>query len=303
MPLDLGHGKSLDDAPGTIGVVTWKDAARASSDTNANSSRIEYPALPDSITSDPNAGRVDPRDWFHDPSRPLELEIGCGKGTFILEQSGASPAINYLGIEWTREFYMYTADRLRRAQRINVRMLHADASDFLRWRCPDRTLDVIHLYFSDPWPKSKHHKNRVVQHRFLAEVCRTLKPNGELRVVTDHDQLWEWCSGHFALWANNPVPPTGDSPSLRLHADSNTADGSHRPLTAAAGGTDAASYHARVHDAATAFLATLPSPPLEILPFTPPQWVGEGCVVGTNYEKKMCVAASKQAYSCVLKKR
>lgn len=271
MSLDLGHGKSMDDALGTIGVVTWKDAARA----GRESLRVEYPALPDSITNDPAAGRIDPRAWFADSSRRCELEIGCGKGTFILEQSAASPDINYLGIEWTREFYMYTADRLRRAQRTNVRMLHADASDFLRWRCPDSTLDVIHLYFSDPWPKSKHHKNRVVQHRFLTEVWRTLKPSGELRVVTDHDELWEWCSGHFALWANGgTAPASGES-----------------------------SYDMSVHDTATTFLAKLPTPPFEMSAFTPPEWVGEGCVVGTNYEKKKCVAASKQPHSCVMRKR
>lgn len=268
MPLDLGHGKSLDDALGTIGVVTWKDAARAS-----NPLPIEYPALPDEITNDAAAGRVDPRSWFANPARRLELEIGCGKGTFILEQSGASPDINYLGIEWTREFYMYTADRLRRALRTNVRMLHADASDFLRWRCPDATLDVIHLYFSDPWPKSKHHKNRVVQHRFLAEAWRTLKPRGELRVVTDHDELWEWCTGHFGLWSG------------QSH---------HEP---------ASSYDTRVHEAAAALLTKLPTPPFEMSTFTPPDWVGEGCVVGTNYEKKKCVAASKHPHSCVLRKR
>ncbi len=90
MPLDLGHGKSMDDAPGTIGVVTWKDAARAGSDVHGARLRIEYPALPDTITSDPVAGRIDPRAWFAHPHKPLELEIGCGKGTFILEQSGAN---------------------------------------------------------------------------------------------------------------------------------------------------------------------------------------------------------------------
>ena len=296
MPLDLGHGKSLDDALGTIGVVTWKDAARAS-----NPLTVEYPALPDEITNDAAAGRVDPRSWFANPARRLELEIGCGKGTFILEQSGASPDINYLGIEWTREFYMYTADRLRRALRTNVRMLHADASDFLRWRCPDATLDVIHLYFSDPWPKSKHHKNRVVQHRFLAEAWRALKPRGELRVVTDHDELWEWCTGHFALWS--VVPPTAAlSGRCEVSATSeSTSNRTDRPGTV--GGTENPSYDTRVHESAAPLLAKLPTPPFEMSTFTPPEWVGEGCVVGTNYEKKKCVAASKQPHSCVLRKQ
>jgi tRNA (guanine-N7-)-methyltransferase len=232
MSSDLARGRTLDDAPGVIGVTPR-----------------EYPPLPDSIASDPHSGRLDPRAWFADASRPLEIEIGCGKGSFILEQSGAEPGVNYLGIEWTREYCLYTADRLRRAGRRNVRMLHADGSDFLRWRVPDGIVRVIHLYFSDPWPKTKHHKNRVIQERFLRECARVLVPAGELRVVTDHDELWAWDMERFA-----PVSGSGG--------------------------------------------------PFELLPFTPPAWVGEGCVVGTNYEKKKCVAAgNKPPHAAVLRKR
>jgi tRNA (guanine-N7-)-methyltransferase len=185
MSFGLGHGRHLDDAPGVVGVT-----------------REELPPLPDAILHDPLAARVDPRLWFPDPNLPLEVEIGVGKGAFLLGEASAHPDINYLGIERAREFYLYAADRVRRRALRNVRMLHADAPDFLRWRCPDSIVRTIHLYYSDPWPKTRHHKNRVVQDIFLAQVHRVLIPAGELRLVTDHPQLWEWYQRFIERWAN-----------------------------------------------------------------------------------------------------
>lgn len=162
----------------------------------------ELPPLPDDILSDPRAGYVDPRRWFRDPGLPLEIEIGCGKGTFIVEESKARPGANFLGFEWEGEFFAYAADRLRRAGSRNARMLHADATEFLRWRTPDAIVRTVHLYFSDPWPKRKHHKNRVVRDGVLAQVWRVLEPGGELRVVTDHDDYWGWMEEHFTRWCS-----------------------------------------------------------------------------------------------------
>lgn len=182
MSFGLGHGRTLDDAPGVVGV---------SSD--------ELPPLPDDL-SDVAARHVDPRRWFADPAKPFEIEIGSGKGAFLIQQGSADPGTNILGIEWAREFYLYTADRVRRRQLTNVRVLHTDASQLLRWRVPDGICRVIHLYFSDPWPKKRHHKKRVVQNTFLEDAHRILIPGGELRVVTDHDDLWAWDCAHFDRW-------------------------------------------------------------------------------------------------------
>ncbi|TVQ63953.1 MAG: tRNA (guanosine(46)-N7)-methyltransferase TrmB [Phycisphaerales bacterium] len=208
MSFGLGRGKPLDDAPGLVGV-----------------SQQELPPLPDEIAADPLAGRLDPRTWFPtrqaDPARPFEIEIGSGKGTFLLEQAAAQPGTDFLGIEWAREFYLYTADRVRRRRLPNVRVLHTDATEFLRWRVPDGIVDVVHLYFSDPWPKPKHHKKRVVQDRFLAEVRRVLKPGGELRVVTDHAELWAWDQAHFDRWTGADADQLpgydGSAPAFTLH--------------------------------------------------------------------------------------
>jgi tRNA (guanine-N7-)-methyltransferase len=142
------------------------------------------------------SGHVDPRNWFGEPAHQFEIEIGCGKGTFLLQQARLRPEVNYLGIEWAREFYRFAADRMRRHDMPNVRVLRADASEFIRFRCPDSIAAVVHLYFSDPWPKKRHHKRRVIQDRSLIEFHRVLLPGGELRLVTDHDDLWAWYQNH-----------------------------------------------------------------------------------------------------------
>ncbi len=159
---------------------------------------IDQSDLPAFDPADPTACRVDPRTWFEHPERRFELEIGSGKGTFLVQQAVLQPETNFLGIEWAAEFYRYAADRLRRNDIRNVRMLRGDATEFIRYWCPDSIAAVIHLYFSDPWPKKRHHKRRVVQDHTLAAFHRILQPGGELRIVTDHDDLWEWMQTHAA---------------------------------------------------------------------------------------------------------
>lgn len=150
----------------------------------------------------PERGRIDPRGWFEHSGRRFEIEIGSGKGTFLVQQAPLQPDVNYLGIEWAGEFYRYAADRMRRRHLTNVRMLHADATEFLRYWCESGVAAVIHLYFSDPWPKKKHHKRRVVQDHTLPVFHRVLQPGGELRLVTDHDDLWAWYEDHAARHAH-----------------------------------------------------------------------------------------------------
>lgn len=170
----------------------------------------EFPPLPDDIITNPLAGRLDIRAWFPHPERRLEIEIGSGKGTFLVQQASLTPETNYLGIEWAREFALYTADRVRRNRLPNVRVLNTDAAEFLHWRVPDAVAAVVHLYFPDPWPKTRHHRRRIVQQRFLHDVHRVLTPGGELRVVTDHDGYWEWMQREFA------AVTTGDAPLFQL---------------------------------------------------------------------------------------
>jgi tRNA (guanine-N7-)-methyltransferase len=270
MSFGLGHGRTLDDAPGVVGV-----------------SDAELGPLPDSVLTDPESGRVDPRRWFGDPARPFELEIGSGKGTFLVQQAALEPGMNFLGIEWAGEFYQYAADRVRRRRDAgsltNVRMLHGDATEFLRWRCPSGVCRVIHLYFSDPWPKSRHHKKRVVQHRFLADAWRVLEPGGELRVVTDHADLWAWDLAHFESW----VAPGTDFGAF-LGAAEGRLDAARSLVPPMPGGVEA-------------LRGSMPASPFELIGFDRPDSAGDGEVVGTNFERKF-IAEGRSFNAGVLRK-
>jgi tRNA (guanine-N7-)-methyltransferase len=141
-------------------------------------------------------GRIDPREWFQDPAGPLQIEIGSGKGTFLVQQTALEPKASFLGIEQAGDFYRYAADRIRRHGLKNVRVLHADANEFIRFWCDDGVAAGIHVYFSDPWPKKRHHKRRVINDQSLRDFHRVLAPGGWVHLVTDHDQLWAWYEDH-----------------------------------------------------------------------------------------------------------
>ena len=124
-------------------------------------------------------------------ARPVEVEIGTGKGTFLLARAKARPEVNFLGIEYARPYCLYAADRFRRHELQNVRMLHADAGHFFRVCVPDESLWRVHIYFPDPWPKRKHHHRRLIQPPFVERARRTLRVGGQLILVTDHMGYFE----------------------------------------------------------------------------------------------------------------
>ena len=180
----------------------------------------DLPPLPDDLLGSPESAWIDPRAWFPDPAQPFELEIGSGKGAFLVQTAGERPGTNSLGIEYAHEFYEYTADRIRRHGLTNIRVLNADAAPFVRFRVPTGIVDVLHLYFPDPWPKPRHHKRRMVQDSFLEQAHRIIKPGGELRIVTDHAGYWAWMEEHFDCWCatDKPAPRFDREPFTSEHA-------------------------------------------------------------------------------------
>ncbi|MEM7578091.1 MAG: tRNA (guanosine(46)-N7)-methyltransferase TrmB, partial [Planctomycetota bacterium] len=132
------------------------------------------------------AGPMSPealRRWFglsDDLSRPLDLEIGSGKGTFLIQHAPLEPGVDFLGIEIAKAFWRHAADRARRHGVANARMLWHDAPTFLRIHVADETFRRVHIYFPDPWPKARHNKRRLVQPPFLQELHRVLRPAGEV---------------------------------------------------------------------------------------------------------------------------
>jgi tRNA (guanine-N7-)-methyltransferase len=145
---------------------------------------------PNGVTPESLPKPIDWRTMFGNDN-PVEIEIGCGKGTFITTQALARPAVNFFGIEWARWYWRYTSDRLRRHQCTNARATRADADFFLHEYVADASVDVVHIYFPDPWPKARHHKRRLIQPKLMPKVQRVLRPGGVLKIVTDHVDYWE----------------------------------------------------------------------------------------------------------------
>lgn len=132
-------------------------------------------------------------DWqrLFGNAHPVELEIGTGKGGFLLRRARTTPQHNFFGIEWANEFYRFAVDRMQRWKIANVRLLRADASDFLRRVCPRSSLAALHVYHPDPWPKRRHHKRRLFQPPLVDAAAACLVPGGRWAVQTDHAEYFE----------------------------------------------------------------------------------------------------------------
>lgn len=122
---------------------------------------------------------------------PIHIEIGTGKGGFLLNEARSQPDANFLGIEWARKYYRYTVDRIGRWGLKNVRIIRTDAVHFLTEFIPDSSVDCFHIYFPDPWPKKRHHKRRLFCAENLKHLLRGLKTGGELKIATDHAEYFD----------------------------------------------------------------------------------------------------------------
>ena len=148
----------------------------------------DYPGI--SLKAEDIDGKIDFVRIFGRPGS-VHIEIGSGKGTFLLGQAATQPSDNFLGIEWASKYYRYAVDRIGRWGLTNVRIIRTDAAEFLADSVPDSSVDCFHIYFPDPWPKKRHHKRRFLCTANLEHLIRCLKTAGQLRVATDHADYFE----------------------------------------------------------------------------------------------------------------
>jgi tRNA (guanine-N7-)-methyltransferase len=141
------------------------------------------------------AGPFDPKALMPE-ARAVWLEIGFGGGEHLAGQAARRPDTLFLGAE---PFLNGVASALRHideAGLANAR-LHAGDARTLMAALPDESLERILILFPDPWPKSRHHKRRLIQADFVAEAARVLKPGGRLRFATDWADYANWALERF----------------------------------------------------------------------------------------------------------
>lgn len=121
---------------------------------------------------------------------PCVLEIGFGSGQSLLEMAKAHPEQNFIGVETYQPGIGSLLLGMQALQLNNIRVFYADAVEVLERCIPIGSLDVVQIFFPDPWPKRRHHKRRLIQTPFMNLVLKKLKINGTLHLATD----WE----HYA---------------------------------------------------------------------------------------------------------
>ncbi|MBX7210637.1 MAG: tRNA (guanosine(46)-N7)-methyltransferase TrmB [Verrucomicrobiaceae bacterium] len=128
---------------------------------------------------------------FPDATRPLEIDLGSGDGTFLVEMARQHPGRDFLGIERMSGRVEKTARRIRRAALPNVKILQLESAYSVGWLLPSAGVSRLHLLCPDPWPKKRHHKNRLVNNaEFLGGLERILVPGGEFLLKTDHPEYF-----------------------------------------------------------------------------------------------------------------
>ncbi len=114
------------------------------------------------------------------------VEIGFGRGEFLLELAGADPDAAFVGVEYSAKRVLKLARRLARTKLRNVRLIEADAHRVVNELLPPDCVDAFWINFPDPWPKKRHHKRRLIEANFAREAALRLVPGGAVHVATDH---------------------------------------------------------------------------------------------------------------------
>lgn len=128
--------------------------------------------------------RLDPKALFV-RGQPLEVELGSGDGSFLAKYASLHPEHNFIGVERLLGRIRKIDRKGRRAELKNLCLVRIEASYFLEFLLPKYSADVIHVYFPDPWPKRKHHKNRLINTRFTELAKEALTPTGIVYLRTD----------------------------------------------------------------------------------------------------------------------
>jgi len=179
------------------------------------------------LTLDALACPCDPATLFASPA-PVELEVGSGKGLFLVTASGRTPERNFLGVELAVGYARLCAGRLASVHRTNARIVQGDGTFLVRSLLPDASLGGMHVYFPDPWWKARHRKRRVLSAEFLRHAGRVLKPGATLHVWTDVEEYFEESMGFAAATGlfdaargEEPPPPEHDL-DYRTHFERRT---------------------------------------------------------------------------------
>ncbi|MGN0141085.1 MAG: tRNA (guanosine(46)-N7)-methyltransferase TrmB [Roseburia sp.] len=148
-------------------------------------------------------------------AQPLHIEVGMGKGRFIMDMAASHPEINYIGIERYSSVLLRALQKMELTPLPNLKFICMDAADLPEVFAPEEVAR-IYLNFSDPWPKDRHAKRRLTSRQFFVRYDQILKKDGRVEFKTDNQELFS-----FSL---EEIPEAG------WHLDASTRDLHHDPV-------------------------------------------------------------------------
>lgn len=124
--------------------------------------------------------------------RALEIDLGCGDGSFLIDLAREHPERDFIGVERLLGRCKKVGRKITRAGLENARILRLDSKYVVEWLLPAASVSRIHLLCPDPWPKVRHQRRRLVQIPFLGAVETALEPSGEFLFMTDHEDYFDY---------------------------------------------------------------------------------------------------------------
>jgi tRNA G46 methylase TrmB len=168
-----------------------------------------------------NSIRIRPGQWieplplaeYFGNDRPIEVDLGCGKGRFLVERARTHADTNLLGIDRMLRRIRKIDNRVRRLGYPNVRLLRIEAYYAVAFLMPASAIETYYIFFPDPWPKQRHHDHRLFNPRFVDALCRTLRPGGQRACRHRSSALFRGHPGYSACgetrwWSSEPFQPT-----------------------------------------------------------------------------------------------
>lgn len=180
----------------------------------SNSAHLQALALAENKLEEGGVCAFDAKRLFGRDA-PLEVEIGAGKGDFIVERARATPGHDFLAIELAASTYRWLATRCLCAGLANLRAVRADARSVVNLMLPAAGVEAFHIYFPDPWPKNRHSKHRLFSPAFAVAIARALRPGGALHLATDVRNYFHGIAEMMA--AEGLTNGTGAAPEPATH--------------------------------------------------------------------------------------
>lgn len=153
---------------------------------------LPRPPISDAEFVPPHYFRRLEKEEIRHGERPLEIDLGCGDGSFLIDLAREFPERDFIGVERLLGRCKKVARKIARNGLGNARILRLDSKYVVEWLLPEAGVSRIHLLCPDPWPKVRHHRRRLMQVPFLTAVKTALEPGGEFLFMTDHEEYFEY---------------------------------------------------------------------------------------------------------------